>query len=175
MVSKNKVIVIENFISNEECNELTNWTLTHQMQPYFKPACGRTSTRFSYTGVPFPKTAYLIQEKIINTLNLQGINFAPFCDGFYSGLARNKDEVFYEMHKDPVYVDGTYTLHCNIVTTNSSGGAVYIKDHGVYEMTKGRLVAYPVSEVEHEVQPAKNDDVRNLWVFGFCIPKQKVW
>ena len=171
MFGKNKVITIENFISNEDCTELTNWTLTHQMQPYFKPACGRTSTRPSSHGVPFPKKAYEVQEKIISTLNLAGVEFAPFCDGMYSGLARNQEEVFYQLHKDPVYVENTYTLHCNIVTTDSLGGAVYIKNHGVFEMKKGRLVAYPVSEVEHEVQPAKDAGVRNLWVFGFCVPK----
>lgn len=166
-----KVTTIENFISDEDCKQLTEWTLKHQMEPYFQPACGRSSTRLSSGEVPFPKKVYEIQKKVINALDLHGATFAPFFNGVYSGLARNENEVFYKLHKDPVYLDGTYTLHCNIVTTDSLGGAVYIKDHGVYEMKKGRLVAYPVSEVEHEVQPAKDAGVRNLWVFGFCVPR----
>ena len=171
-VGLNLVTVIDNFISDEDCNQLTQWTLANYMSPYFQPACGRISTRHTKVGVPFPNKAYSVQEKIISTLNLHEALLAPFCDGMYSGLARNKDEVFYEMHRDPVYVDGTYTLHCNIVTTNSADGDVYIEENGVIAMKKGRLVAYPVSELNHEVKPSVADGIRNLWVFGFCVTKQ---
>lgn len=172
MISSNSVVMLDNFASVAECAELTQWTLKHHESEHFKPACGRISTRYSTVGVPFPVVAYDIQRRIIDLLRLQDATKAPFCDGIYSGFSRNQGEIFYPAHKDPVYVEGTYTLHCNIVTTDSDGGAVSIENHGSYEMIKGRLVAYPVSELLHEVSPGTTDCIRNLWVFGFCVPRK---
>lgn len=171
-ITPNIVMEIDNFVSIDECNELTQWTLNNYESEYFKPACGRISTRFSTSDVPFPEVAYKVQRRIIEKLELQSAMYAPFCNGIYSGFSRNKNEIFYPEHKDPIYVEGTYTLHCNVVTTDSKGGEVMIENHGVYEMSKGRLVAYPVSELLHKVIPSNIDCVRNLWVFGFCIPRK---
>ncbi len=171
-VGPDKVLALDLFASDDECNALTTWTEANLAQPFFSSACGRLSTRFAVGKVGFPPEAYEIQSRIVDVLGLAGVRYAPFADGIYSGYSRNGKEYAYVAHRDPVYVDGTYTLHCNLVTTHSLGGAVVMDGKSVVQMTRGRLVAYPVSEIEHEVLPAEENLPRNLWVFGFCVPKK---
>lgn len=170
-LGQNEVFVLDSFVSEAECDALTAWTQANLSQPFFGPACGRTSTRFATGDVGFPAEAYEVQSRIINALGLSEVLRAPFVDGIYSGYSRNGREYAYAAHRDPIYYDGTYTLHCNIVSTDSPGGAVKIENHGTFDMKKGRLIAYPVSELLHEVLAAESDAVRNLWVFGFCPRK----
>lgn len=168
------VFVRDDFLNAAECAELTQWTVNHLHMPFFVSVCGRVSTRSSKSAVPLPPIAYQIQRRVVELFGFEKAKKADFCDGIYSGYSRTAAEYDYESHRDPVYYDGTYTVHCNIVTTDSSGGAVRIENFGVVEMKKGRLVAYPVSELEHEVLQAKSSAPRNLWVFGFCIDKNEV-
>lgn len=171
---QNEALVLDGFVSEAECDALTAWTEANLSMPFFSSACGRTSTRFATGDVGFPSEAYEVQSRIITALGLSGVRRAPFIDGIYSGYSRNGREYAYTMHRDPVYFEGTYTLHCNVVTTSSPGGEVLMEGKPSVEMIKGRLVAYPVSEIAHEVLPARSDAPRNLWVFGFCVPKEKI-
>lgn len=172
ILGQNDTLVLDNFASEAECDVLTAWTEANLSMPFFGSACGRTSTRFAIGNVGFPPEAYEVQSRIINSLGLSEVRLAPFVDGIYCGYSRNGNEYAYAMHRDPVYFKGTYTLHCNVVTTNSPGGEVLMEGKPSVEMIKGRLVCYPVSEIAHEVLSARSDAPRNLWVFGFCIPKQ---
>jgi hypothetical protein len=169
-VSQNKVLVLDGFVSDAECDALTAWTEANLSQPFFGTVCGRTSTRFATGKVRYPSEAYEVQYRIINKLGLSEVRRAPFVDGIYSGYSRNGREYGYATHRDPVYLEGTYTLHCNVVTTNSPGGEVLLEQSSIIEMTRGRLVVYPVSEIAHQVLPANGNAPRNLWVFGFCVP-----
>ena len=171
IVGANKICVIDGFASDAECAALANWTEQNFSQKFFRSVCGRISTRADRGKIPFPQEAYVIQNRVIEALGLSGVRLAPFVDGMYAGCSRNMREYRYEPHRDPTYFPGTYTLHCNIVVTDSPGGAVAIQNNGVVEMQKGRLVAYPVSELTHEVLEAKSEAPRNLWVFGFCVPR----
>ncbi len=173
-VSQSSVIVVDNFVSDDDCKELVDWALSNCKSRYFRKACGtnRLTTRGSQEEIPFPKVAYKVQQQIISKLGLQGQKLAKFYNGIYCGVSLTKEDVAYHAHKDPVYEQGSYTLHCNVVTTDTKGGDVWIDGHGVLPMNKGRLVSYPVSELLHEVSPGESDDVRNLWVFGFCIPRK---
>lgn len=163
------VFVLDDFLSADECDTLADWTIANLQSGHFSNACGRVSTRFARQRVPFPDVAYEAQARLIRIMGLEGVAKAPFSDGVYSGYSRSVGEYYYAPHRDPVYIGGTYTLHCNVVTTDSLGGEVKIERHGTIEMRKGRLVAYPVSELMHEVNAAKADGPRNLWVFGFCV------
>jgi hypothetical protein len=171
VIGPNKVVVIDDFVSEAECEALTAWTEANLNKPFFGAACGRKSTRFAKTEVNFPPEAYEVQSRIIAAFGLSGVQHAPFVDGIYSGYSRNGKEYAYSMHRDPVYLEGTYTLHCNVVTTSSSGGEVMMENKPTTDMVRGRLVAYPVSEISHQVLPAKTEAPRNLWVFGFCVSK----
>lgn len=172
--SANSVYIQDGFVSAHECDELFNWTIENAHEPWFMPIDnGRVSTRPYRGNIVYPPVAYAIQARIIGLLGLHGVQKAPFVDGIYSGLARNSREYAYRRHVDPIYVDGTYTLHCNVVVTESPGGDVLIDNIGIVEMVKGRLIVLPVSEIRHGVTCAKSDAPRNLWVFGFCVPIHK--
>jgi hypothetical protein len=115
--------------------------------------------------------AFSVQSRLIKHLGLDSADKAPFPHGIYSGYSDGKScDARYHAHRDPVYTPGTYTLHCNVVTTKTSGGAVSVAGHGTYKMNRGDILVFPVSELMHEVGAAK--DERNLWVFGFCIKKE---
>lgn len=166
------VFIRDNFLSADECDILTSWTIANLQSGYFsKIHSGRLTTRFTKQKVPYPDMAYEAQARLIHIMGLEGVAKAPFSDGIVSGYAPSVNEYYYGPHMDPTYIPNTYTLHCNVVTTDSLGGEVQIEGHGTVEMRKGRLVAYPVSELSHEVNDAKAHGHRNVWVFGFCVER----
>jgi hypothetical protein len=167
----------ENFITHYECEKLFEWTFSkykNQELKYTKH-CERHTTRFINEHIIFPSEAYTIQDRIEKKYNILSRYRTIFANGqgIYSGLAE-PFKGHYEKHKDPVYRKDTVTLHCNIVVTENLGGEVCINGE-LIEMKRGMLIVYPVSEVEHEVLPVRDNTFRNLWVFGYSVPKNELF
>ena len=160
--------IISNFISKEEMEILSYWIIqnkdTYQFKDVLNMGGHRKSTRFS-TDVDYPKLAYDIQNRIINTLQLKSFNYPPFPSGIVASFAYVGDKCF--QHTDPIWYRDMETIHCNIVT-QIGGGADITIDEKKYNLPTGDLMCYNVCRSPHEVGEVLNSP-RLLWVFGFCI------
>jgi|TARA_B100001094_G_scaffold140545_1_gene136223 hypothetical protein len=122
--------------------------------------------------IAYPKVAYIIQERILWRLKLKHFKFPPpFYNGIVNGIGV-KEGLICE-HIDPVYYPNTVTMHCNIITRKADSGGITIIDGIEYDIEPGDLLVYPVSELLHRVTLTKGTTNRILWVFGFCLPKDK--
>ncbi len=165
--------IYKNFVSIEECNILSNWIIENKDDTFFKDAKmkgKRLTTRYSDNFV-FPKLAYGIQNKIIKKLNLKNYYLANFKDGMVASYAEPGDTCY--IHKDPVWVEDTITLHCNIKLSDHMGGSPIIEGKEI-NLNKGDMWLYPVSDVNHGSNIVKGISPRTLWIFGFSILKQNI-
>jgi len=173
------VFRIENFISKEDSSILSNWTLKNSHKSFFKDANmkgNRKTTRYSTDeDFLYPPEALNIRKKIVDVLNLQENEenkiYPPFKDGIVASFAENNDTCF--LHKDPIWVEGYETLHCNIITqAPEKGGELVINNHK-YIMKEKELFCYLVSKSSHEVLKIESIRPRLMWVFGFCVNKKQ--
>jgi hypothetical protein len=178
MNKKKLVKVVKNFITNNEIDELNQWTLSNYKQPYFaNPEMNndksqtRFTTRHSYCRskeyqnykVQYPKEVYDIQKRLLNYLKIKDISIAPFpsfTDGICTTIAFPPGSCC--KHTDPIYFENTYTLHCNFVTQNpESGGITYVEEipHTCVveetSTTNGKLYEIDGTEVPYQFE--KND------------------
>jgi len=163
--------IYKNYLNEKDCNILSSWILNNKNKSFFKDAKMngiRLTTRYS-DNFDFPETAYKIQNKIINTLKLKKYSLANFKDGMVASYAEPGDTCY--IHKDPVWVENTITLHCNIKLSDHEGGSPIIKGKEI-NLNKRDMWLYPVSEVDHGSNLVKGSIPRTLWIFGFSIPKE---
>jgi hypothetical protein len=134
----------------------------------------RLTTRFSNNHyINYPKTSYDIQNRIVNLLGLELCKKPPsFFDGIVNGIGFEGGSIC--SHVDPIYFEGTQTLHCNVVSQKSNTGGVTVIENVAYEIDEGDLLCYVVSKLKHEVTPTAGDKNRILWVFGFCVTDEKL-
>jgi hypothetical protein len=178
------------FITEEEAKILSNWTLSHYKEPYFmNPKMNndkvqtRFTTRHAYSRteeyknfqVKYPKEVYEIQKRIFKYLNLTENNIIPFpsfTDGIVTTIGFSPGSCI--SHKDPVYYQNTYTLHCNFCTQNPESGGITILEGKEYSFEHKDMIMYVASHVEHEVTECVGNIPRVLWVFGFCISLEQM-
>jgi hypothetical protein len=163
--------LIKNFISLKDCDYLSNWIIDNKDKDFFKNANmggDRYTTRYS-AFFEFPKKAYEIQEKIIKELKLNNFLLPDFKDGMVASYADIGDTCY--LHKDPIWIDKTKTLHCNIKLSNNEGGNPIIANEKIC-LEKGDMWAYPVSEVMHGSDLVTGAIPRTMWVYGFCITQE---
>ena len=95
-----------------------------------------------------------------------------FYDGIVNGIGFSPGLI--EEHIDPIYYEGTNTLHCNVITQNCISGGVTIIEDAPFPVEEGDLLMYVVSKHQHRVTNIEGDRKRILWVFGFCIDDDKL-
>lgn len=141
----------------------------------YSPKCSRHTTRFSNEMISYPEVAYTVQKRIEKHFNISENYRTIFANnqGIYSGLSEPYGG-YYKSHTDPIYIEGTQTVHCNIVVTNNIGGEIELCDETI-EMKRGMLIAYPVSDLQHKVMNVRDNTFRNLWVFGYSIPRNETF
>ena len=162
--------IYNNFISIEECNYLSNWIIENKNNAFFKDANmngKRLTTRYS-DNFYFPKLAYQIQNRVIKKLNLKDYYLSNFKDGMIASYAEPGDTCY--IHRDPVWIENTITLHCNIKLSSNEGGNPIIEGEKI-NLKKGDMWVYPVSNVDHGSDIVLGDIPRTMWVFGFSINK----
>lgn len=181
--------VIKNFADKYEVGILNWWTMdNYRKNPHqysdpnmdLKHPGSRLTTRLKQhedynnfdVDIKYPETAYIIQERILRRLKLREFRLPPpFYEGIVNGIGFGEGLIF--EHIDPVYYPDTVTMHCNIITRKADSGGVTIIGGVEYDIEPGDLLCYPVSEIKHKVTLTKGNTNRILWVFGFCLPRDK--
>ena len=75
--------------------------------------------------IEYPKVAYNIQDRIRAKFNLWNQDHPPsFVDGIVNGIGIRDGYIF--KHIDPIYIPGTHTVHCNIISQKPDSGGVTI-------------------------------------------------
>lgn len=195
------VKAFKDFISQEERDILTNWTLSNYKKNYFiDPKMDsrglentKLTTRFanplvnygnplldpssfdhinlvvsSNPNFKYPDLVYEIQKRIILTFDFEDYGLSPVGkDGIITEISFPGGTV--HPHVDPVWFDGTYTVHCNLITQKpESGGVTFIEDEP-WDVNDTDLLMYIVSKAEHKVNEIMGDRERVLWVFSFML------
>lgn len=185
-----RVRIVKNFASKEEIDVLNKWSLKnlkenpHQYMSanmdYDDPG-SRVTTRLENeidhideeVFIEYPKVAYNIQDRIRAKFNLWNQDHPPsFVDGIVNGIGIRDGYIF--KHIDPIYIPGTHTVHCNIISQKPDSGGVTIIEGKEYDIDPGDLLCYAVSEVYHEVTTTRGSTNRIIWVFGFCVSPIKM-
>lgn len=165
--------IIPNFLSTEEINALKTWIEENKDSDIFTDIVlydygnPRRTTRFTTDrDINFPKEAYDIQKRIIDTLKIENFKYPPFCHGMIASYAHVNNICY--AHFDPVWYEGMETIHCNVVI-QKSGGAEIMIDGITYLPEEGDLMCYNVCKSLHSVTEVL-DNPRMLWIFGYCMP-----
>jgi len=178
-VSYSNLLKFSDFISLNEAQELSNWTLQNKNKEFFKDAemgGKRITTRFSTDmNFEYPKIVKDIRNKIINLLDLheqeENKIYPPFKDGAVASCAFESDTCF--EHIDPVWHKGFHTMHCNIITQAPKNGGNLILNGVLEQMRERELNCYLVSKLPHGTDLVEGSKERLMWVFGFCIQEDK--
>lgn len=171
-----KPFYVREFANSDQCNVLARWIAEHFHRPFFRDANmhgKRLTTRYSRDGFQFPKESYDLQASISSSVAEFDVRPAPFKDGMVASYAYPGDTCY--RHVDPVWHEGTITVHCNMVVSSPDSGGDVVIAGDVYEMPKGDLICYPVSHLPHEVRLVQGFNPRLMWVWGFCLPESASW
>lgn len=178
-MSYSNLLKFSDFISLNEAQELSNWTLQNKDKKIFKDAemgGKRITTRFSTDmNFEYPKIVKDIRNKIIDLLDLskqeENKIYPPFKDGAVASCAFEGDTCF--EHIDPVWHKGFHTMHCNIITQAPKKGGNLILNGVLEQMNERELNCYLVSKLSHGTDLVEGSKERLMWVFGFCIQEDK--
>lgn len=116
----------------------------------------------------YPDLVYEIQKSIILTFGLKDFGLSPVGkDGIITEISFSGGTV--HPHTDPVWFEGTHTVHCNLITQKpESGGVTYIQGEP-WDVNETDLLTYIVSSAEHSVDKVVGHRHRILWVFSFML------
>lgn len=162
-------------LNPSELSELTEWVIRYSGTQMFSDANmggNRKTTRFNNSGsLKFPATAYAVRNRIAEMLGFDFEKKPGFSDGMVASWAGEGDTCYY--HKDPVWHEGLITAHCNVLLQAPEKGGKLFVEGQKYEMQVGKPICYPVSEVDHGTTKIIGSTPRIMWVFGFCVTKEK--
>jgi len=163
--------VISNFVSSNECAELSSW-IANNHHNFVDANMGgnRKTTRYLDDNVKFPGVAKQIRERIKQHLELEDMVRPPFTNGMVASYAEPGD-ICYE-HTDPVWCEGHHTLHCNVIVQKPESGGNVVINGKEYDVPKGDVICYYVSDLKHSVTKVLGNTPRFMWVFGFCVEEQ---
>lgn len=162
--------VIPNFVSDAECLVLSEWILqNHQTFTDARMGGKRKTTRYLSDNVDFPETALDIRVRIKEYLQLEDMVRPPFINGMVASYAETGDTCY--EHIDPVWCEGHHTMHCNVIIQKPESGGNVVIEGKEYDMPKGDLICYYVSDLKHKVTEVYGDTPRLMWIFGFCVER----
>lgn len=195
----NLVKAYKDFITEDQKHILNKWTLDNYQTDYFMDPRmdsnglknSKLTTRFAnplvnYNNNPphshdhvkliassnpnfeYPDLVYEIQKSIILTFGLKDFGLSPVGkSGIITEISFSGGTV--HSHTDPVWFEGTHTVHCNLITQKpESGGVTYIEGEP-WDVNETDLLTYIVSSAEHSVDKVIGDRHRILWVFSFML------
>lgn len=184
-----RVLVVRNFISQEECATLKDWAVSGAQEQFvdgvsgnwdtkeFERVKNRLTNRMVGDKIEYPELVYNIRNRMREIFPL--IKDAEVIkshgkDGVVVSITYDTGDVY--KHKDPPTEDqvpGTVALRFNILASKAeNGGLIHVEDK-TYELNEGDLMAYLVSEYFHSVDQCSGTNLRILFMFGFCADKDQ--
>jgi hypothetical protein len=185
------VNVIRNYLPHDKCDQLNNWVYdaieTKKMdfgittsgdykEAYREPTPLRYTSRMYADRYEYPQLVRDIRVQIENEFNLTQWHKPVHThgrDGTVVSATLPGGDVY--LHKDPLAIGELHTLRCNILTSSTEGGLIWVADEP-YNLKKGDMMQYIVSRHEHKVEKVigNADDLRIMWMFGWCVDAD-VW
>lgn len=121
----------------------------------------------------YPKVAYDIQKRITLTFEFEDFGLSPVGkDGIISEISFEGGTI--HPHIDPVWFEGTQTVHFNFITQKPLSGGVTYVENNPWEIEETDLLSYIVSKAEHKVDEIVGKKERILWVFSFMLSEKDV-
>jgi hypothetical protein len=162
--------VISNFISSNECAELSSWIINNHHNFVDANMNGiRKTTRYLNEGTEFPQIALEIRGRLKNHLNLEDMIRPPFTNGMVASYAEPGDTCY--EHTDPVWCENHHTMHCNVIVQKPEGGGNVTIEGKEFDMPEGDIICYYVSDLKHSVTEVIGSKNRLMWIFAFCVEK----
>jgi hypothetical protein len=170
-------ILFKNFVSEQECNELSEWIIKNQPTLMFAKSkhvgTVRKTTRFS-KHIVYPSLCFDLQNKIDliikDTFGLNEVTRVPnYPHGMYASYAKIGDAC--GEHTDSRWLPNHITYHFNIMITSYENADLFIEGK-LIPIQKTDGILYPVSEVLHYTSELTGINPRMFWCFGYCIPLQ---
>jgi hypothetical protein len=176
------VKIYKNFLTKEECQELTNLAFQGLKDGWFqkgydeghKITSKRYSNRMTMINHEYPEKILEINRRIKETLGLQNkpIIADHGKDGIVISISFEEGDVY--SHKDPRSNDGLITYRCNILTQAAESGAQLYVEEELIEVEEGDLHCYAVSELEHRVTAIEGKTPRIMFMFGAHLTEQEL-
>jgi len=175
------VLVVKNFLSFSECEELNFWVDEGVKNKYldFGRSRGemisqRLTTRMYAERFDYPKLVYEVFDEITNCLDFHHLPKSKVGggkDGVVVSCTFPNGDVY--KHKDLMEENGCHVLRCNIMTRKADDGAeLFINDEKI-DIGVGDLHCYLPSDMYHYVTPVKGKTSRIMWMFGYQIQKDE--
>jgi hypothetical protein len=167
---------IPNFITEAERKELIAWmddgiengVLVAGFSRGEFGYTGRKTTRLNPGSTEFPKIAFDIQKRLLDSFEWTDKSMIEPLDGggmvavvTYPGGDTYK-------HKDPKILSSAVRFNI-ILQKPVSGGELYVEGQN-FSCDERELHCYNVTENEHWVTEVGGDITRYLWIFGMSIP-----
>jgi hypothetical protein len=185
------VNVIRNYLPHDKCDQLNNWvheaiqtkkidfgitTSGDYKDHYRETAPLRYTSRMYSDRYEYPQLVRDIHAQIEQEFNLQQWHLPKHSHGKDSTVVSATlpgGDVY--LHKDPIDFPELHTLRCNILTSETSGGLIWVGGES-YTLRKGDMMQYLVSRHEHKVETVIGNpgDLRILWMFGWNVDAD-VW
>ena len=172
------VKVYKNFLSNDECQMLSNIALANTNN-WFGFGLShnafidtRLTTRLYMENKTYTQEVLDVSKKVREFV---GVDKFPLIydhgsDGVVVSITYQNGDV--PIHKDPKSADELPAYRCNILTqTNEDGAELYVDDKKI-DIKTGDLHCYMASELSHFVTTAKGKTPRIMYMFGAYIPKE---
>lgn len=179
---KRRLERIPNFITKEEQEELIAWiekglenkSLVAGMSRGDYGYQFRKTTRLNKKKVNFPKVAYAIQQRILDSFNWTTkcqiepiLNAGQEC-GMIAVATFDGGDTY--KHRDPKLSPGKSATRFNIILQKpESGGELYVEGENC-ACDERELHCYNVTDSTHWVTEVHGDTPRYIWIFGMNVP-----
>ena len=152
-----KVLIIRNFISQEDCEILNDWTAQAIKEDQFtelvrKSDIGKWPTKQDTKKIRGAAGRSEGKDGVMVTIT-------------YDQGEVNTHKDFMENHSDETH-EG---LRCNILTSKSASGGLIISDGLSYDLNIGDMMCFLATKYEHSVEKCIGDIPRILFIYGFIL------
>jgi hypothetical protein len=180
-----KVLVVKNFLTEEERLGLYNWAVDSAAKresfvngiSYSERVETRVTTRIA-ENINYPEIAYTIKNKVQSFMT--GLDKCPIIDkghgkdGLVVSVTYDGGDVYPHVDPKTPEMDGGLPLcglRCNIlVSAPDSGGTIHI-DNKEFNLDSGDLHCYLVTEYHHSVDVCHGTTPRVLFMYGWVVSK----
>lgn len=184
-MSQAKVVIIQNFLSAQECAELNAWTDAGIASNWLsfgidtskgdKSYAGRLTTRGYEDRFEFPALAHQISARITDRLGLSTYSKSDNGNEFGIVNAVMVPGSHTIKHLDPKEDNGVcHVYRCNVVTRAAEQGGELVIGGNTIALNPGDLHCYPVTLYPHAVTEVGGNTSRVLWMFGYQIPEEEL-